>query len=163
MTRTGSAAEHRPARTGGASLLLPFVVVAFAANSLITRHVVADELLDPGLLTAVRFLAGAVALLALAAVRRKRVVVGRANLLPTLWLGTYAGCISYGYQQIGAAPGTFVFYATVLLALVLVDLARGRSVPARRAAGAIVSLAGLGVLAASSLDTVTVPGWSCSP
>ncbi len=139
-------------------LLLPLVLVCFAANSLITRHVVADDLLDPGLLTAVRFLAGAAALLVLAGVRRDRVVVGRANVQPALWLGTYAVCISYGYQHIGAAPGTFVFYAAVLLALVGVDVLRRRAVPRRRAAGAVVSLGGLAVLAASSLDTVTTSG-----
>ena len=59
------------------ALLLPFVLVSFAANSLITRYVVAEDLLDPGLLTAVRFVAAAVALLALALVRRER--CGRAG------------------------------------------------------------------------------------
>ncbi len=105
MTRTGSAAEHRPARTGGASLLLPFVVVAFAANSLITRHVVAEHLLDAGLLSAVRFVAGALALTGLALSRGER----RSSAGPTScrlsWLGLYATCISYGYSHIGAAAG----------------------------------------------------------
>jgi hypothetical protein len=58
------------------SLLLPFVLVSFAANSLITRYVVRDELLDAGLLTAVRFLAGAAALVLLSIARHQRVRVG---------------------------------------------------------------------------------------
>ena len=144
-----------PVRLG---LLLPFVLVSFAANSLITRHVVARELLDAGLLSAVRFVAGALVLLALCAARRERPVVGRANLLPALWLGTYAVCISYGYRYIGAAAGTFVFYATVLLTLVAVDLLRRRPVPARRALGAATSLAGVGVLAVGSRGAVTAAG-----
>jgi drug/metabolite transporter (DMT)-like permease len=139
-------------------LLLPFVLLSFAANSLITRHVVQQDLLDPGLLTGVRFLAGALALLVLSLSRRERPLVGRPHLVPAVWLGAYALCISYGYQHIGAAAGTFVFYATVLLTLVTHDLVRRQPVPARRLAGALVALAGLGVLASRSSGDVTVLG-----
>ena len=141
--------------TGGApALLLPFVLVSFAANSLITRFVVEDDLLDAGLLTGVRFVSGAVALALLASVLRERPAVGRANALPAVWLGAYAVCISYGYQHIGAAAGTFVFYAAVLLTLVAVDRRAGQPLPARRAVGAVVALAGIGLLASASVDTV---------
>jgi drug/metabolite transporter (DMT)-like permease len=140
------------------SLLLVFVLVSFAANSLITRHVVSDDLLDAGLLSAVRFLAGAAALAALALARRDAIVVGRANLLPALWLGGYAVCISYGYRHIGAAAGTFVFYATVLLTLIAWDVAHREPLPPRRAVGAATALAGIAVLASGSIHTVTVTG-----
>lgn len=139
-------------------MLLPFVLVAFATNSLVTRHVVAEDLLDAGLLSAVRFVSGAAALLALAAVLRERPSIGRANLRPALWLGVYALCISYGYQHIGAAAGTFVFYASVLLTLVAHDRVRREPVHARRALGAAVALLGVGVLAGGSVDTVTPLG-----
>ncbi len=138
--------------------LLPFVLVSFAANSLITRHVVREDLLDAGLLSGVRFLSGAVALVLIVLLRRERLSIGRANAAPALWLGLYALCISYGYRHIGAAAGTFVFYAAVLLTLVGVDLAARRPVPRRRAAGALVSLLGIGVLAVSAVDTVTPLG-----
>ena len=140
------------------SLLLVFVLVSFSANSLITRHVVSGNLLDAGLLSAVRFVAGALALVGIAVVRRERIVVGPANLLPALWLGIYAVCISYGYQHIGAAAGTFVFYATVLLTLVLWDVLHGDPIPLRRGVGAAISLAGIAVLASGSIQTVTVLG-----
>lgn len=140
------------------ALLLPFVLVSFAGNSLITRHVVQEHLFDAGLLSCVRFVAGAAALLALCLLRSERPQVGRANLAPALWLGAYALCISYGYQHIGAAPGTFVFYAVVLVTLVVTDLGRKIPVPRNRLAGALVALAGLGVLASGSIDTVTPLG-----
>lgn len=140
------------------ALLLPFVLVSFAANSLITRYVVGDDLLDAGLLTAVRFVSGAVALLVLALARRDRVRLARRALLPALWLGVYAVTISYGYLHIGAAAGTFVFYAAVLLSLVVLDRVQGRAVPRRRALGSLVALAGVGVLASGSVATVTSLG-----
>lgn len=141
-----------------AATLLPFVLLSFAANSLITRHVVGAHLLDPGLLTCVRFVAGAAALLLISVARRERADVGRANLRPALWLGAYAVCISYGYQHIGAAAGTFAFYATVLVTLVAVDVFRGVPVPRPRLGGALVALAGIAVLAGRSVDTVTPLG-----
>lgn len=144
--------------SGPLALLLPFVLLSFAANSLITRHVVEQELLDAGLLTGVRFLSGAVVLVALAVLRRERVVAGRRHVLPALWLGLYAVCISYGYGYIGAAAGTFVFYASVLLTLVAYDRVRTGPVPARRLAGGAVALAGIAVLASSSAGDVSLLG-----
>ena len=154
--RAGFRAERGP--PPATTVLLVFVLVSFAANSLITRHVVAEDLLDAGLLSAVRFVAGALALVGLAVARRESLVVGRGNLLPALWLGVYAVCISYGYRHIGAAAGTFVFYATVLLTLVGWDVAKRQPVPLRRAAGAVISLAGIAVLASGSIRTVTLTG-----
>ncbi len=138
--------------------LLVFVLLAFAANSLITRHVVTAGLLDPGLLTGVRVLAGALALVAVALVRRERIVVGRRNLVPTLALGAYAVAISYGYRFIGAAAGTFVFYATVMLTLIGSDLVGRTVVPPRRLLGAGIALLGIGVLAFGRAGTVTLLG-----
>src|SRR4051794_654649 len=104
----------RPRAAGaafGTAARLPLVLGCFAANSLITRYVVAARLLDPGLLGAVRMIAGAVPLAGIAVARRERVVIRRATVRPALWLAAYAACISYGYRYIGAAAGTFVFYA----------------------------------------------------
>lgn len=145
-------------RAPSTGVLLPFVLVSFAANSLITRYVVRDDLLDAGLLTAVRFLAGAAVLVLLAALRRERLQIGRDNLLPSLALGVYALCISYGYLHIGAAAGTFVFYTAVLLTLVADDRRTGTALPVRRLVGAAVALLGVAVLAATSVATVTPLG-----
>jgi len=126
------------------ALLLPFVVVSFAANSLITRFVVARGLLDAGLLGATRF-AGAVVLAAVALARGERTLVRRAHLVPALWLGVYAVCISYGYLFIGAAPGTVVFYCAVLVTLIGYDRFTGVAVAPRRLVGTAVALAGVAV------------------
>lgn len=139
-------------------LLLGFVLVAFAANSLITRYVVAADLLDPGLLTGVRVLAGAAALGAVLLARRERVRPTRAAIVPTVALGVYAVCISYGYRFIGAAAGTFVFYATVMLTLVGSDLLARTPIAPRRWMGAAVSLLGIAVLTLGRVELVTPLG-----
>jgi drug/metabolite transporter (DMT)-like permease len=140
------------------ALLLGFVLVAFAANSLITRHVVAADLLDAGLLSGLRVLAGAAALGLVALLRRDRVGLGRGTLVPALALGIYALCISYGYRWIGAAAGTFVFYATVMLTLIASDVLDRTPVPPRRWLGAGVSLLGIAVLSVGRVQLVTPLG-----
>ena len=139
-------------------VLLPFVLVSFAANSLVTRYVVAADLLESGLLSAVRFGAGTVVLLGIALARRERGLVTRAHLVPALWLGVYALCISYGYRHIGAAAGTLVFYGAVLVTLIGYDRLTGIPVSARRATGALVALVGVATLAFDAGGTVTVLG-----
>jgi drug/metabolite transporter (DMT)-like permease len=57
-------------------------------------------------------------------------------VVPVLALGVYAACISYGYRFIGAAAGTFVFYATVMLTLIASDVLGRTPVPPRRWLGA---------------------------
>jgi drug/metabolite transporter (DMT)-like permease len=140
------------------AVLLPFVVISFAANSLITRFVVARGLLDAGLLGTTRFAAGAVVLSAVALARGERTLVRREHLRPALWLGVYTVCISYGYLFIGAAAGTVVFYCAVLVTLIGYDRVAGVAVPARRVVGAAVALAGVALLAVAAGGIVTVLG-----
>jgi drug/metabolite transporter (DMT)-like permease len=151
----------RPRAAGaaiGRTALLPFALASFAANSMITRCVVDARLLDPGLLGAMRLIAGALTLAGIAVARRERLVVERATVRPALWLGAYAACISYGYRYIGAAAGTFVFYAAVLATLVSHDLRTGSVVGRRRGIGVAASLGGVAVLAIGSPAHVTVLG-----
>ena len=139
---------------------LAIAVGSFAANSLMTRLVVQGHWMDAGLLAEVRFLSGAIMLIAIAVVSGApgHIVPRRRHWLPALWLGLYALLISYGYQHIGASAGTFVFYAAVFLTLAAFDASRGTKLSLRRVIAALLALAGLGVLAASQLSTVTPLG-----
>lgn len=157
MTRSQLSAGSR---TAVLPIALLVVLVSFAANSLILRFVVQHHLLEAALLSEVRFLAGAVMLIVIAFVRGapRDVVPRRRHIWPAFWLGVYALPSAYGYQHIGAAPGTFVFYAAVFVALVAFDAARGQRPSTRRIVCALIALSGLGVLATAQLGTVTTLG-----
>ncbi len=147
--------------TGSRRLLLglAFVIVSFALNSVITRYIVSRELLDPGLTTVVRFVAGALALAALSARNMDALRPGRRNLVPAVWLGAYAFLISYGYGFIGAAAGTFVFYAAVLATMTFGgSFLQHERPPAAAALGGLVALAGVGLLAAGGDGDVSALG-----
>jgi len=83
----------------------------------------------------------------------------RASLLPALWLGAYAILISYGYAHVGAAAGTFVFYACVLGTMSVGGSILDGTRPTHRAfAGGMVALAGLAVLTAGNVEGTTLLG-----
>ncbi|MHB8584519.1 MAG: DMT family transporter [Thermoplasmatota archaeon] len=141
---------------------LAFVLVSFALNSAMTRFVVSRHLLDPGLLTFVRFIAGALTLVALTIGTRRGAgafVPGRDSVLPAIWLGSYALLISYGYEFISAAAGTFVFYGCVLATILGADIVLRKSrISGRAMAGGACALLGLGVLALGSVAGTTPLG-----
>jgi drug/metabolite transporter (DMT)-like permease len=140
---------------------LGFVLVSFALNSVMTRLIVGRGLLDPGLTTTVRFVAGAAALLLLLGARHRLSDArpSRANLAPAFWLGAYAVLISYGYQHITAAAGTFVFYACVLVTMALVGALVEKQRPLMPAmAGGVLALAGVGMLALGRVEGSTPLG-----
>ncbi len=150
-----------PARDPKLVAGLAFVLLSFAANSLMTRHVVAGNLLDPALLSAIRFLAGALALAGLMAVKGRLAEARphRRHIVPVFWLAAYAFLISYAYVHIGAAAGTFVFYAFVLATMTgLGAWHEGRAPPARSMAGGLLALAGVGALAIGRVELVTPLG-----
>ncbi|SRR5581483_1822679 len=153
-------AEARPLGAPGTAALA-FVLLSFALNSVVTRLVVGGGLLDPGLATVARFVAGALmlALVALARGRPRDARPGRRSVAPALWLGAYALLISYGYAHIGAAAGTFVFYALVLATMTAGGALMDRKAPPWRAiAGGLLALAGVGVLALGRLAGTTPLG-----
>jgi len=133
---------------------LAAVLACFALNSLVTRYIVSRGLLDPGLATALRFLAGTAMLAALGWSRPRR-----DSIVPALALGAYAVLISYGYARIGAAAGTLVFYACVLATLLACGaLLEGHKPGPRALAGGALALAGLGLLAARRPGGATLAG-----
>lgn len=120
-------------------------MACFAANSLVTRFLVGSGWTDPAGVTIARFAAGAAMLAIVMAwqgrLREVRLRVSDGGLV--FFLASYALAIGYGYRYITAAAGTFVFYALVIATMTL-----GGGRPSRRAAiGALVALAGVGVLA----------------
>ena len=140
----------------GTWFLVLVVMACFAANSVATRFVVNGGWLDPAGVTIARFAAGAGMLAVLLASRgHARAALPRLSDWPLVsFLGGYALAIAYGYRYITAAAGTFVFYA-----LVIATMTAGGPRPSwRAAAGALIALAGVAVLAVGRVAGTTPLG-----
>src|SRR5204862_308953 len=92
-------------------------LVAFASNSLLTRSALGTGAIDAATFTAIRLLAGAATLVALARVRDGAWTALRGGTaLGPAALFAYAVPFSLAYVRIGAAVGALVLFGVVLLA-----------------------------------------------
>lgn len=143
-------------------LAVAFIMLCFAANSVITRHLIIGGLASPYLLTTVRFASGFAMLLLVRALvpGGSALRVGaRPDLTGAACLGAYAFSISFGYLFIPAAAGTLVFYAFVVLTMALFGYAHDRDRPAPRAvAGQALAVLGVGIITFGGIRDVTLPG-----
>ena len=153
MKREGHDASRVRARTLGLVLV---VMACFAFNSLATRFLVREGILDAAGVTIARFAAGAGMLVVVLSAqgRARESAPERTDWKLVLFLGGYALAIAYGYLFITAAAGTFVFYALVVATMTL----GGPRPSARALAGALLALAGVGVLAFGRVAGTTALG-----
>lgn len=132
------------ARTIALTLL---ALLAFASNSLLTRLALGSRQIDAATFTAIRLVAGAVALAVIARAQagswkplRGRSVAG------ALALFAYAAPFSFAYLRIGAAVGALVLFGVVQLTMIGYGVARGERPTATMWIGLALAAAGLAAL-----------------
>lgn len=130
-------------RTAG---LCALALVAFAANSLLTRMALRPRLIDPATFVAVRLGAGAVALWILVRARRAASDSRRGSALSALLLFAYAIPFSYAYLEVGAGMGALILFGSVQITMISWGLLRGERPRPREWGGLGIALAGLAAL-----------------
>jgi drug/metabolite transporter (DMT)-like permease len=136
-------------------------MVAFAANSLLTRGALDDRSIGAGTFSLVRLLSGAVVLVAIARVRAR----SWAPLLaaPVPWrsaacLFGYVAAFSFAYLRLGAATGALVLFGTVQVVLYGVALRRGERPGVSGWSGLLLASAGLVALVAPGVSAPDLLG-----
>jgi drug/metabolite transporter (DMT)-like permease len=132
------------------TVTLTFIaLVAFAANSILTRLALGQQLIDAASFTSIRLSAGAVVLALLVRMQAGRwtPLAGRGIGGPLALLG-YAAPFSFAYLRLGAAMGALVLFGAVQLTMIGYGLLRGERFTALAWAGLVLACGGLGALAA---------------
>lgn len=132
-------------------LFIVFVLVAFAANSLLCRWALGVWDFDPVAFTLVRIWSGALMLSLLVAWRTGSATPAVSIRTRRFWmlglcLLVYAGCFSTAYVALDAGVGAFILFACVQLVLQAVAIRRYGSPGFLKIVGMLVSLFGLGLL-----------------
>jgi len=135
--------------------LTALTMTAFAANSLLNRAALADELIEPMPFALIRVLAGAVVLAALV---RERPAFDAARLGAAAALSAYLVGFSLAYTVLDAGIGALILFGLVQVTMLIGAVAGGERPTPRRWAGAVLALAGLGVLLLPGVDAVPAPG-----
>ncbi|HEY0709202.1 MAG TPA: DMT family transporter, partial [Polyangia bacterium] len=130
----------------GTLALTSVALVAFAANSLLTRLALAPRLIDAASFTAVRLAAGALVLCAIAGVQSGGWKDLRGGWLGPLALFAYAAPFTYAYLRIGAAVGALLLFGSVQVTMIGWGIVKGERPRPLVWVGLALAVAGLGLL-----------------
>jgi drug/metabolite transporter (DMT)-like permease len=100
-------------------------MLAFAANSLLTRMALGDGRIDASSFTAVRMAAGAVMLLLIVVPRWRRGGLPPMNVRAAAMLFAYMACFSFAYLSLSAGTGALLLFGAVQLTMFVAALRAG--------------------------------------
>lgn len=140
-------------------LLTILAMIAFAANSVLCRVALGNELIDAASFTTIRLASGALMLLAILyfkdASKVKALSMRDWNLKSSLALFIYAICFSLAYIDISTGTGALILFGTVQLTMILYGIAKGER-------SSLVVWTGI-VLASAGLVYLVLPGVDAPP
>lgn len=155
----GRSAEqaYKPGRASPRVLLLTsLAMLAFAANSLLTRAAFQTTSIDAASFTAIRVISGALTLLVILLLQRGKATHTKTGWRSAILLFTYAAAFSFAYRDISTGAGALVLFASAQLLMILFGLHKGErtSVP-----GLLIALGGMAAFLAPS---ASAPSWSAA-
>lgn len=132
------------------ALLTVVALVAFAANSILCRLAFERTPIDAASFTAVRLLAGALALWLIVGLRRGARPTGGNRAAAALFV--YAAAFSFAYVSLSTGTGALLLFGAVQLTMVLAGLRGGERLRGWQLAGLALALAGLAYLLAPGVS-----------
>lgn len=139
--------------------LTVLTLLAFAANSVLTRSALALGQIGPGAFTAIRLASGAMALFALVAVRGEtRRYLRRGTPGSAAALFVYAGAFSYSYVTLDTGIGALILFGGVQITMFAGALYLGERPGPARWLGTTMGMVGLAVLFAPGAKAPDVFG-----
>lgn len=124
------------------AILTSVALIAFAANSILTRAAFTTTSIDPVSFTAIRIVSGAIMLWMI--VRAQPTLPeGQGNWTSALALFAYALCFSFAYLSVTAATGALLLFGAVQVTMVSWYLSTGNRLTSRQWAGFALALTGL--------------------
>ncbi len=124
-------------------LLTVVAMLAFAANSLLCRLALGQELIDAATFTTVRVISGAVTLSLIVLFRRRTHDRGIADWRPAAMLFTYMAFFSFAYLSLSAGTGALILFGAVQLTMFIFALKDGEHFPLLSWAGLTLAILGL--------------------
>ena len=143
---------------GRTALWTGLAMIAFASNSVLCRLALAPKAIDPASFTTVRLGSGALALLLLAAVRRKKSTAPAGSWTSAGVLFAYAIAFSFAYTMLSAGTGALILFGAVQLTMLLWALRSGERPHSLQWVGLAVAVAGLVALVLPGLTAPPLLG-----
>ena len=157
-------------RTENTAFLTAIAIVAFAANSVLCRLALGQDLIDAASFTSIRVISGAGVLGLIVLIRQHK---GRmkSDWRPGLALFIYMVFFSFAYVSLGVGTGALIAFGAVQLTMFAVALRGGEHFPGLSWVGLTIAIAGLVYLVApgvtapdpmgAALMVVAGVAWGC--
>ena len=141
------------------SVLTGCTLIAFAANSLLTRIALGAGSIDAASFMTLRLASGAIMLLAILAFSQGQPVTKfTGSWTAALMLFLYAVTFSFSYLQLAAGTGALILFGTVQVTMILVALKQGEKPQPLEWIGLCLALAGLIYLVSPGLAAPPMVG-----
>lgn len=137
-------------------LLTSLAMLAFAANSLLTRAAFQTTTIDATSFTAIRVISGALTLLLIALLQGVRLKFTPSGLCSAVLLFTYVAAFSFAYRDISTGAGALVLFASAQLLMIAYGYGKGERT---NLLGVLVALGGMAAFLAPS---ASAPAWSAA-
>jgi len=138
-----------------------FALIAFAANSVLTRMALGRASIDAASFATLRVVSGAATLLLVSSLNRRRgVPVFRGSWTSALMLFSYAVPFSFAYLSLSTGTGALILFGMVQVTMILAALGSGERPHAWQWVGLLLAFAGLvylvfpGLTAPSSIGSL---------
>ena len=132
---------------GAVVLMTSLAMLAFAANSLLTRAAFQTSSIDAASFTAIRLISGAVTLLVIVLLQGKNLKTNRSGLWSAVLLFIYAAAFSFAYRDISTGAGALVLFASAQLLMISYGYWKGERTSIL---GVILALGGMAAFLAPS-------------
>lgn len=135
-------------------ILTLLAMLAFAANSILCRIALGNELIDAASFTSIRLASGAIALVIILYLKNasyfRSISANTFNVKSSLALYMYAICFSIAYIEISTGTGALILFGTVQLTMILFGIIKGEK-------SSLIVWTGI-ALACSGLVYLVLPG-----
>ncbi|AOW85100.1 DMT family transporter [Vibrio mimicus] len=138
-------------------------LTAFAANSVLCRIALKDDVIDASSFTAIRLLSGVFMFLVLLSFKAKQSVSTpnkkAGNWKTALMLFIYAIAFSYAYISLDTGTGALVLFGAVQLTMIATSVFKGKELHISEWLGVLISFSGLAYLVYPTLTTPSLSGF----
>jgi drug/metabolite transporter (DMT)-like permease len=129
-------------------------LLAFAANSLITRFALEETTIDEASFIMIRVVSGALFLSVYSIIKKEKAPHKSGSWLAAIALFIYAASFTYGYGLIAAGTGALLLFGSVQITMSIVGYREGERLNKIQLAGFMLALLGLVIL---MLPGITAP------
>lgn len=141
-------------------LLTTAALIAFAANSVLSRLALGQQALDAASFTEIRLLSGAAMLYLLSSVRSRQLSAPSAgSWSATLMLFLYAVTFSFAYNTLDTGTGALILFGAVQMTMILITLMTGNRLHVLEWLGVVLAFSGFVYLVLPGVGAPSLNGF----